>query len=149
MAYIEYLRMRKRVVVVTILVALFGLLVVVASAGHTHIEVERLRKIALRRRPRSSALAVPWNCRVHHVDSGGVPGEPNSLSDTLPSVWTKPVSRERMALSIFGVDALGLIACYVACMAITLAVLAGIGVIGKVYVDSLAPAIALLGIGTS
>lgn len=62
-------------------------------------------------------------------------------------VFTKPISRERAALTTFGVDALAILAAYAIAMAFALIPLAAVGLLDRLSFDAHAPANVALGLG--
>jgi hypothetical protein len=63
--------------------------------------------------------------------------------------FTKPISRERLALTYFAVDAGGMIAAFLMQLIISFVALAIVGILGRVFVDSTAPYILVLGLGVA
>lgn len=136
MAYLEFLRMRKRIVICATILASFALLILVSS--HNISGVNGI--------PLSALVAVAGF--VTFLLASFLPSL-NALSDSLPSVWTKPIARERIALSLFGVDALGLVAVFAITLVFVLVVLAGLGLLRSVTVDSQVFAVVLIGLGAA
>ena len=136
MAYLEFLRMRKRVVICAAFLAASALLILV-SPHHT-----------------DGMVAIPFSALVGAAAfvtlalASFIPSL-NALSDALPSVWTRPIARERIALSLFGVDILGLLAVFAVTLAFEFIALAIFGFVGKVSVDSQVLPVFLIGLGAA
>jgi ABC-type transport system involved in multi-copper enzyme maturation permease subunit len=62
-------------------------------------------------------------------------------------VFTKPISRERAALTTFGIDALAILAAYAIAIAFVLIPLAAVGLLDRLSFDAHAPANVALGLG--
>jgi hypothetical protein len=63
--------------------------------------------------------------------------------------FTKPVSRERLALTYFAVDAASIVAAFALAVLLGIVFLAIVGILGRLYVDRTALSIAVLGLGVS
>ncbi len=148
MVYLEYLRMRKRVVIYALVLAALTLLVIVSS-HHSTVEVDGSKKSL-----HSMVDGIPLSALL------GIAGfvtlamaafitSINALSDSLPSVWTKPVPRERIALSVFSVDALAIVAFFAIAVAANLAVVASLGVFDRLVFDPQVVPVTLVGLGAA
>jgi hypothetical protein len=145
MAYREYLRMRVRIAILVGIEVLVAALILLTTQ-HARIELDG-RGQSLNTMVKDIPVAAIFGIAgIVSTGMGAFLASLNSLSDTLPSVWTKPVSRERMALSIIGVDVLGLVATWIVSVLTGLAVVANLGLFGKLFYDYQATAIGLLGI---
>jgi hypothetical protein len=144
MIQLEYLRVRWRIVVIFALLVAGGVLIII-SAGHSHVDVNgqeaHVGQIPL--------AAIIFGAGFLAAAVAAFLASLNSLVDTLPSLWTKPVARERMAITIMAVDLLALLVLWMGTIAIVLATLAGLGAINHVFVDPLASAAVWLGLGTA
>jgi hypothetical protein len=63
--------------------------------------------------------------------------------------FTKPLSRERLALTYFAVDAVSIVAAFALAVVLGLVALVILGILGRLYVDRTALSIAALGLGVS
>lgn len=172
MAYVEFLRIRKAFLiyagVIATLIA-FLLLSLFASHGGSGHDTFRLEL--------GSAVVLQKGAdgRIHQVPLGGMPGiavplgallgiagycamvfativstSLNRERETLDFPFTRPVPRQRIALSYFAVDLAGIVAAFLFALAVMcLTPLAVAGVLGRIVVDPQAWWIGVLGLGIS
>ena len=137
MAYVEFLRVRRALIIYAIVIIVnVALLTASLHAGHVWVQSD------------TSGL------RGHH-DLGKVPlsvvlvaaafgslvfgtlisGSLNRERDTLPLSWTRPISRERLGLSCMLVDFAAVVAAFVITLGLGLIPLATTGILARVYPD--------------
>jgi hypothetical protein len=144
MIQLEYLRVRWRVVIY-LAVILAAVVLAQISSGHSHAEVDGQEV---------HADSIPLAALI--MGSGFVASafgaflaSLNALDDTLPNLWTKPVPRERMAISIIAVDLLAILAVWAGTFALVLVAFAGLGLMSHLFVDPMASGAVWLGLATA
>jgi hypothetical protein len=145
MVYLEFLRVRRRVVVLLAIVAALLALVVV-SAGHANLDVngqqQHVGNIPL-------AAIIIGAGFVAGAFANFLGASLNSFSDTLPNLWTKPVRREEMALRVIAVDLGAILVVWAGTLALALCAIAALRVYGHLQSDAMVPAAIWLGLGTA
>jgi hypothetical protein len=145
MLYLEFLRIRQRVVIILGLLAALVVLTLV-SAGHAHVDVNgshaEVGKVPL--------AALIFVAGFVAAAFGAFLGSSlNSLGESLPSLWTKPVPRVRMAISIIAFDLLAMLVVWAGTLTLELVTVAGLGLSGHLVVDPMVSAAVELGLGTA
>jgi hypothetical protein len=167
MVYVEWLRVRRRLMwfaaIAIVLLAINLLPIVfghVTSNGHGDFSVgvsnggtqvgtgiEGLQHLAARwRAPLSYLLGTASLLTLIFTSSLGA--SLNAQREMLNLAFTKPVSRERLALTFFGVDFAAIVACYAfSFFVICLGPFAVLGLVGHIDVDPYVLPVLLAGIG--
>jgi hypothetical protein len=138
MFYLEFLRARRPATVTLIVIAALALLIFVSisSASHGNLEVNG-------EHPHVGELQFGWFAWfagfVASIYAIFLGASVNGLGDSLPALWTKPVARERMSLSIVAVDLLTLVVVGIGVFALEMAVIAGLGLLGHLTGGEIIP----------
>jgi len=167
-AYVEWLRVRRRLVPFTIVLAVLAALIVLPLVfGHAYKDSHGAgMTIGVGSGPGRPApdalhdLTAQW-----HVPLSALFGVAavlclsfattlgtslNAAHESLNLAFTRPVSRERLALMYFGVDAAAIVACFAVSLSIVCFVpFLALGLLDRVYLDGDAPLAAVFAIGAS
>ena len=156
MAYVEWLRARRRLIAFTVVfIILAALIVSPFFFGHVTIDSPartgrdgRRQHLAQAHLPLSPLFAgAALLCLMFTTTLGT---SLNAQHDVLNLVFTRPVSRERLALIYFGIDAGAIVVCFVlAALIVGFIPLALLGILDRFYIDPFAPFVAAIGIGAS
>jgi hypothetical protein len=151
MSYVEYLRVRRAIIVYTIIVggiAALTLLVAFTAHGSMVVSAEHSTNVQFGLREMLASdfakhgtkipLSVLFVCAGFGATILATVFGKNLCSerDHTPLAWTKPASREAFALSHLGVDALGIVATFVITLVFILTVIWGLGIAGFISADS-------------
>ncbi len=168
MAYVEWLRVRHRLIAFTIVFAILAALIVspvlfghVYASGHNELRAgigtpapapsarDALRQqLAHTQIPLGALFGVAAVLCLIFTTTLGT--SLNAQHDALNLAFTRPLSRERLALVYFGIDAAAIVACFaLASFIVGFLPLALLGILDRVYPDRFAPLMAAFGIATS
>ena len=167
MVYVESLRVRRRLTIfMSIMIAITALLVLPAFFGHTYVDTHGGKTIgysssgtevgsgsqglqqlvAHSNIPFSALLGVA--ALLTYIFATQVGSSLNAQNASLNLTFTKPESRERIALSFFAIDVAAIVLCYALCTVVVCVVpFALLGLLGYVYRDPYVVPVALVGIG--
>lgn len=168
MTYIEMLRVRRRLIVFASIVALFALLVFVPHlTGHgivrygsdgaavgwnigdgSHGDADSgdfARMVAQLRIPFGALLGTAAIFAL--AFSLFVARSLNVCYPALDSAFTKPIGRERLALAIFGIDAIAIAIAFTIALLLACAAVASLGLFGHLVFDAATPLEAVCAIG--
>jgi hypothetical protein len=167
MLYVEWLRVRRRLTIfMSIALALTALLVLPALFGHTSIGThgdvsigvmnsgtvtgpasQGLQQIAAHWRiPFSALLGIAG--LLAYIFAAQVGSSLNAQNASLNLTFTKPQSRERIALLFFAIDLAGIALAYaLSLLLVCLLPLAILGLLGHVYADPYIVPCAAVGLG--
>jgi ribose/xylose/arabinose/galactoside ABC-type transport system permease subunit len=129
MTYVQLLRLRKQFMVYSWIVALIFLLILIP----THWPGAVVHGDDPGRVPLSVLLAVVGFCAIIFATTLG--SSLNKENDGVEMVWTKPVTRERLAASYIALDLVAIVASYALAFVLALLVIASFGLLHIIQVD--------------
>ncbi|HMD01912.1 MAG TPA: hypothetical protein VKG44_03000 [Candidatus Baltobacteraceae bacterium] len=144
MIYVEFWRARNVLMWYAVgLLAIVALIVI--SMGHATVEVNDTKVAAPELIPLSLLLGLAAYAATIMATILG--SSLSCLSDQLPNAWTKPESRERIALSFFVVDVAAIVLLFVLAVGCGLFVLLQAHMFAHLSLDAQALPVGLLGLG--
>src|SRR6202162_5566785 len=130
MAYIELMRLRKALLIyAAVVVAVFLLILIPSHWPGAVIHTDSAVSI-----PLSVLLPIVGFCAIIFATAIGT--SLNRENDGVEMVWTKPVSRERLALTYIGLDLAAIVLAYVLAFALALIILASFGLLKFIHADA-------------
>lgn len=167
MVYVEWLRVRRRLTIFMIVaIAFTALLVLPTVFGHTYIDVHGDTNVGIMSSGRvvgsgtqgvqrlAAHLSIPLSALLGvaalltYIFATQLASSLNAQNASLNLTFTKPESRERIALAFFAIDAAALFVCFALCLTVVcLLPLALVGLLGHVYADPYVVPVAFVALG--
>ena len=161
MEYVEFLRARRTLLVFAVLFTIAAIITIVSahfgsvSTGGDQFTISNTPQAGRSIGTVFAATHIPLGLLLGLASYSAIPfatvlsSSLNKENDGANFVFTKPISRTNLAVRYMAIDGIAIVALFVLACALVSATVAGIGLIGTVYVDEGAPWIVFLGLGSA